>query len=54
MVRPPQFVVSVPVHDIHVLMNLLAFVPEILLKRVGMCGLIVVDAGSTFCIRRRL
>ena len=43
-----QFVVSVPVHDIHAHELARLLFQEILLK-VGMCGLIVVDAGSTFC-----
>ncbi len=43
-----QFVVSVPAHDIHAHELARLLFQEILLK-VGMCGLIVVDAGSTFC-----
>jgi hypothetical protein len=43
-----QFVVSVPVSDTHAHELARLLFQEILLK-VGMCGLIVVDAGSTFC-----
>ena len=43
-----QFVVSVPVIDIHAHELARHLFQDILLK-VGMCGLIVVDAGSTFC-----
>jgi hypothetical protein len=43
-----QFVVSVPVHDIHAHELARLLFQEVLLK-VGMCGLILVDAGSTFC-----
>jgi len=43
-----QFVVSVPVTDIHAHELARLLFQEVLLK-VGMCGLIVVDAGSTFC-----
>ena len=43
-----QFVVSVPVSDIHAHELARLLFQDILLK-VGMCGLIVVDAGSTFC-----
>jgi hypothetical protein len=43
-----QFVVSVPTLDIHAHELARLLFQEILLK-VGMCGLIVVDAGSTFC-----
>jgi hypothetical protein len=44
-----QFVVSVPVHDIHAHELTRLLFQEVLLK-VGMCGLIVVDAGSTFWV----
>jgi hypothetical protein len=43
-----QFVVSVPVTDTHAHELARLLFQEVLLK-VGMCGLIVVDAGSTFC-----
>ena len=43
-----QFDVSVPVTDIHAHVLARLLFHGILLK-VGMCGLIVVDAGSTFC-----
>jgi hypothetical protein len=43
-----QFVISVPVTDIHAHELACLLFQEVLLK-VGICGLIVVDAGSTFC-----
>jgi hypothetical protein len=43
-----QFVVSVAAHDLHAHELACILFQEILLK-IGMCGLIVVDAGSTFC-----
>ncbi len=43
-----QFVVSVPVRTTHA-HNLARFLFQDILLKVGMCGLIVVDAGSTFC-----
>jgi hypothetical protein len=43
-----QFVVSVPIRITHAHDLARVLFQEILLK-VGMCGLIVTDAGSTFC-----
>ena len=43
-----SFVVSVPAHDIHA-HELARLLFQAILLKVGVCGLIVVNAGSTFC-----